>query len=225
MQTSRTRITAISAATLALVLAGTLAASAHPGDRDGSRGMGQGMGRMGMGGPGWDDMGGGGWDDMDGLGLGRGGRLGGLLSDAADSLVRRVTTYQADDGIVTQRVDQGTVSATGETNLDYALATGETASVATDADTEIVSFSVESVELGNSGLTRERLMPQAVALTEVPSGATVVVWAESQADGTFLAQRIVVRPAEAGDDSAVDDSGDADVEITEVPASPAPADA
>jgi hypothetical protein len=34
-----------------------------------------------------------------------------------------------------------------------------------------------------------------------------------------------VRPAEAGDDSAVDDSGDADVEITEVPASPAPADA
>lgn len=225
MQTSRTRITTISAATVALVLAGTLAASAHPGDRDEFPGM----GRMGIGGPGCDDMGGRGWDDMGGLGMGRGGRLGGLLGDAADSLVRRVTTYQADDGIVTQRVDQGTVSAASETSLDYALATGETASVATNADTQIVSFSVESVELGNSGLTRERLMPQTVALTEIPSGATVVVWAESQADGTFLAQRIVVRPDEAVDDSDVgaseDSSGDAGAEITEVPASPAPADA
>jgi hypothetical protein len=228
MQTSRTRITAISAATLALVLAGTLAASAHPGGRDEPYGMGRGMDRMGMGGPGWDDMGGLGWDDMGGLGVGRGGRLGGLLGDASDSLVRRETTYQSDEGIVTQRVDQGTVSAASETSLDYALSTGETASVTADADTQIVAFSVESVELGNSGQTRERLMPQSVALTEITSGASVVVWAESQSDGSFLAQRIVIRPAVAVDSSdaqADDSSGDADLEITEVPASPAPADA
>jgi hypothetical protein len=66
-----------------------------------------------------------------------------------------------------------------------------------------------------------------VALADIPAGAEIVVWAESQADGSFLAQRILVRPAvdEAVDDGAAEPSDDAGAEITEVPASPAPADA
>ena len=77
---------------------------------------------------------------------------------------------------------------------------------------------------------RERLVPETVALADLAADTDVVVWAESQADGTFLAQRIVVRPAAdaTADDATVDGSTDdagVGAEITEVPASPAPADA
>ena len=47
MQTSRTRLAAVSAATLALVIAGGAAVSAHPGDREDFPGRGMGMGHMG----------------------------------------------------------------------------------------------------------------------------------------------------------------------------------
>lgn len=216
MQTDRTRITLISAATLALVLAGTAAASAHGGGRDEPPGIG--LGRMGMG------MGGPGWDDMDGFGMGRMGHLGGLFDEDDGGFVRTVTTYQADDGtVVSRRIDQGTVSAAGETSLDYALATGEAGTVTTDSETEIVSLGVETVDLGNSGRTRERLVPESLALADIPVGATVLVWAEAQADGSYLAERIVVRPA--AEDATDTDAADAEGEITEVPASPLPADA
>ena len=152
----------------------------------------------------------------------------GLLGAAVDGFVREEMTFQTDSGLVTRRTDQGTVDSVGEASVEYTLATGETASVTTDDNTEILTASTETVELGNSGRTRDRLVPQAVALTDVAAGAQIVVWAEFQADGSFLAQRIVVRPAdETTADGTTDDatSGDAGAGITEVPASPAPADA
>lgn len=226
MQTSRTRLAAASAATMALLIAGTAAVSAHPGDREDFPGNGQGMGRMD--GAGWhmdDPLEWGG--DMGGLGLGRMGRLGGLMGAVDGDVVRHETVIQTEEGTVTQRTDLGTVAMAGEASLDYALATGETATVLTDEDTEVISVALQTLELGNSGRTRDRLVPETVALADIPAGAEVVVWAESQADGSFLAQRILLRPAvdEAADDSAAEPSGDAGAEITEVPASPTPADA
>jgi hypothetical protein len=226
MQTSRTRLALTSVATLALVMAGTAAVSAHPRDGEDPFG-GRGQGRMG---PGMDDTGGldlgrmgPGMDDMGGLGLGL-GRLGGLFDEDGD-LVRQETVYQTAEGTVTQRVDLGTVTTTGEASLDYSLATGEAASVTTDDATQVISFSTESVDLGR--FERQRMAAEEVALADIPAGAEVVVWAGSQADGTYLAQRIVVRPvADATTDSGdADASGDAGSEITEVPASAAPADA
>ena len=222
MQTSRTRLAAVTAATLALVISGTAAVSAHPADREDFPG--NGMGRGLMGGPGWDDMG----------GLGRGGLMrgpvDGMFDEAMDGFVRHETIYQTEDGTVTHRTDMGTVASTGETSLEYTLATGETASVTTDDATDIIALSTETIELGRRGLMRERLVPETVALADLTAGTEVVVWAEAQADGTFVAQRIMVRPvADAtADDTASDESTDdagVGAEITEVPASPAPADA
>lgn len=221
MQTTKTRLAAVSAATLALAIAGTAAVAAHPGDREDFWGDEMGPGRMG--GLGRGDMGGFGWDG------GSPGRLGGVFAEATDGFVRHETIYQTEDGTVSQRTDAGTVASTGETSLEYTLATGETASLTTDDATEIVSLSVESFELGRSGRTRERLVPETVALSDLAVGTEVLVWSQSQADGTFLAQRIVVRPAAdvTADDAAVDESSEDDAAsgITEVPASAAPADA
>jgi hypothetical protein len=221
MQTTKIRLAAVSAATLALAIAGTAAVAAHPGDREDFWGDDMGPGRMG--GFGRGDMGGLGWDD------GARGRLGGMFAEAMDGFVRHETIYQTEDGTVSHRTDAGTVASTGEASLEYTLATGETASLTTDDATQIVSLSVESMELGNSGRTRERLVPETVALADLAVGSEVLVWSQSQADGSFLAQRIVVRPAAevTTDDAAVDGSStdDAASGIMEVPASAAPADA
>jgi hypothetical protein len=246
MQTSRTRLSAVSAATLALVIAGGAAVSANPGDREDfpgrGMGMGMGMGMDQMGGPGSDGMG---WGDMGGFGPGDGmrGPMGGMLADTANGFVRSESVFQTADGTVTRRIDMGTVASTGDASLEYTLATGETASVTTDDATQVVTLGTQSVELGNSGRTRDRLIPEAATLADLAAGTEVLVWAESQADGTFLAQRIVVPPAadatsdtapeadtgaasdgSASDGSASDDAG-AGSAITEVPASPVPADA
>ena len=223
MQTSRTRLAAVSAATLALVIAGGAAVSAHAGDREDFPGRGMGMGHLGQ-------MDGPGWGDMDGFGAGDGmrGPLGGMFAEAMDGLVRHESIFQTADGVVTRRTDTGTVGSTGEASLEYALATGEMASVTTDDATEVLTLGTETVELGNSGRTRDRLVPETVALADLVAGTEVIVWSESQADGSFLAQRIVVRPAAvATDDATTEDASgsDASSEITEVPASPAPADA
>lgn len=221
MQTTKIRLAAVSAATLALAIAGTAAVAAHPGDREDFWGDEMGPGRMGGFGRG----------DMEGLGRAGGapGRLGGMFAEATDGFVRHETIYQTEDGTVIHRTDAGTVASTGEASLEYTLATGETASLSTDDATEIVSLSVESFELGRSGRTRDRLVPEPVALADLAVGTEVLVWSQSQADGTFLAQRIVVRPAAeiTADDAAVDESGEDDAAsgITEVPASAAPTDA
>jgi hypothetical protein len=211
MQTSRTRLALTSAATLALVIAGTAAVSANPRDQDRDA---FGQGRMG---PGMEEMG-------PGMGL---GHMGGLFDENGNGFVRSETIYQTDAGTVTQRIDQGTVTTVGEAGLDYTLATGETASVTTDDATQVIGFSADGA--ASDGFGRGRMGAEQIALADIPAGAEVAVWAESQADGTYLAQRIVVRPEATAttdsDDSGA--SGDAGSGITEVPASPstAPADA
>ena len=153
-----------------------------------------------------------------------------MLRGGWDGLVRTETTYQTDaDGFVTRRIDNGTLSAATDTSLDYTLATDEAASVTIDEDTEVIAFTTESVDFGR-GFQRERLMGESIAATEIPAGSQIVVWADSQEDGSFLAQRIVVQPAEdeteavAEDDASTTESTES-ADSTEVApvASPEPA--
>jgi hypothetical protein len=218
MQTTKTRIAVVSAATLALALLGSSAVAAQGGPGGDLSGD---LARHQWGGRGDDGMPGG----MMGSGMH------GILGDDADGFIRRDVTYETDAGIVTDRTDQGTVSGVADATLEYTLASGETATVTTDADTEIISLTSETVE-SNSGRTRTRLQSDTVALADVPVGAEVVVSSESQADGTFLADRIVIRPAatdvaasgdtSTDDSTSVDDSGS---QAVESPAASAAADA
>jgi hypothetical protein len=190
MQTSKTRLMAISGATLALVIASTAAVAAHPGDQREQRGFGKAnQGQLERGKAMFGQRG-----DMRGA-------LRGAMRDRVDQFVRTETTYEAEDGLVTRRVDNGTVQSAGDAALDYSLSTGESASVAIDEDTSVIAFSEQTVEVGRRGFSRERMVPEEIVLADIESGAEIVVWAESQDDGTFLAQRIVVQPA-ADDDAA-----------------------
>jgi hypothetical protein len=215
MQTSRTRLIAVAATTLTLVASAGAAVAANHDDDDELFGFGgerlrpleqrfrpfeQRLDRR---------------SDA---------RLGvrGLVAGAFDGLVRSETTFQTDDGIVTRRVDNGAVSSTSDDGLEYSLATGEVASVRTDDDTQVIAFSEESVDFGR-GFSRTRLVPEAIAIGDIAAGSEVVVWALAQEDGSFLAERIVVRPAtddtaDAAEDEALDaaeDVGEADPSTAE----------
>jgi hypothetical protein len=197
MQTSRSRLLAISAATLALIVAGSASVAAHPGNRDDGYGMGQGR----TWGPGLgSDVRGDAW-----------GAYGARLGMAFEGLIRRETIYETADGLVTQRMDNGTVSSIAESALEYSLANGETASVSTDADTQVISFGEQTVQVGRRGLSRTRMVPQTIELADVSAGSQVVVWAQSQDDGTFLAQRIVVQPLTDDTDAAEESEPEAEV--------------
>jgi hypothetical protein len=202
MRMKRTRGLTVAAASLALVMAGTASVAAHPGNDEGPFGFGRG-----------------------GLFGGR-GELRGLVRGAWDGLVRSETTYQTDEGtLVTQRIDDGTLSVATETSVDYTLATGETATVTIDEDSEVIGFTTESLESGR-GFERQRLVGESIDVTDIAAGSEIVVWASSQDDGSFLAQRIVVRPTadEAADDMTSEEDAAAE-DTTEVApaASPEPA--
>lgn len=203
MQTSKTRLMVISGATLALVIASTAAVAAHPGDQRGERGFGKAS-------PGQMERG----DAMFGQRGGMRGGLRGAMRDRADQLVRTETTYEAEDGLVTRRIDSGTLESASDAGLDYSLSTGESASVITDEDTMVVALSEQTVEVGRRGFSRDRLVPEEIALADIESGAEIRVWAESQDDGTFLAQRIVVQPVAEAED-ATDEAGAADAAASE----------
>jgi hypothetical protein len=190
---------AISAATMALIVAGSATVAAHPRDRDDRFGVGQGR----IWAPGQQ-----GYDLRGEVWAGLGARLG----MAFDGFVRRETTYQTDDGMVTQRVDSGTVSSVSEAAIGYSLANGEVASVGTDEDTQVISVSEQTVEVGRRGFSRQRLVPESIGLGDITAGSEVVVWAESGDDGTFLAQRIVIQPVtdDAADEAAVDTEADSE---------------
>jgi len=243
MQTSRIRLIAISGATLALVIASTASVAAHPGGQDDQRGFGrasegrmehgksmQGRSQDGgramfgkraeMGGAMGDAMRGFMRGDMaDAMRGGMGGAMRGGFQDRMDQFVRTETTFEAEDGLVTKRVDHGTVDSASEAGLDYSLSTGETASVVTDEDTSVITFSEQTVEVGRRGFNRDRMVPEEINLADIESGAEIAVWAESQEDGTFLAQRIVVHPAadadveEATDEAEATDAAIPDAEI------------
>jgi len=205
MQTSKTRLMAISGATLALIVAGTAAVSAHPdrGDRGDQRG---GKGHIGAG-----------FRQQLGAGALR-DRAFDRIGAKVDSFVRTETTFEGDDGLVTKRVDNGTVSGASDAGLEYTLATGETASVSTDDDTQVVAFSLQTVEVGRRSISRERMVPGQVALADIEAGSEIIVWAESQEDGSFLAERIVVQPVmdegtdETADEAVTDETEDAVVD-------------
>ncbi len=97
MQTTKTRIAVVSAATLALAMLGSSAVAAQSssaGDLAGD------FGRHQSGGRGDDGM--------------LGGRMGpgmhGIFGDDADGFIRSDVTYETDAGIVVDRTDQGTVT-------------------------------------------------------------------------------------------------------------------
>jgi hypothetical protein len=210
MKTSRTRLLAVTAATMALVGGASAVVTAQSSDDDpfarGWRGFGL-EERI----------------EMPGL-RGQGGMFRGL--GAVDGFVRQETTLETDDGIVTRRVDNGTLVSASESSVDYSLADGQSASATIDEDTEVVAFEEDIVEVGRRGLMRRHLSATSVEPTDLTAGAEVLVWAESQADGTFVAQRIVVQPEATPDEDAAtsdtDPSAGAAAEASPV-ASPASA--
>jgi hypothetical protein len=213
MSTTRIRLIGVTAAALALVAGAGAAVSAQPG-LDASFQGGTSLELReprGMGGP------------FRGGGGGFGGLRGGLL-DRFDALVRQETTYQTDDGLVTRRVDNGTLVAIDSGSVEYSLADGQTASATIDDDTEVIAFEEETVEFGRRGLTRQRLAAQEVEASSIAVGSEVLVWSESTSDGTFVAQRLVVQPeVAAADDTAAEAAESEDATGSEeVAVSPAP---
>ena len=200
MQGSRRRWLTVGVASLALMVAGTASVAARPGEGDDPSGF-------GFGGPFRQRL-----------------EMRDMLRGGWGGFVRTETTYQTDEGgFVTRRIDDGTLSAATDASLDYTLATGEAASVTLDADTEVVAFTSESVDFGR-GFHRERLVGEEIAATEIPAGSQIVVSADSQDDGSFLAQRVVVQPA-VDETDAVAEEDASTTESTEVApvASPEPA--
>ncbi|MFV2063442.1 MAG: hypothetical protein ACC726_08000 [Chloroflexota bacterium] len=210
MNFPRTRLLAICGATLALVVAGTAVASAHPSDRTDQRGPGRDRGdEQFQRGP---------RDGKAMLGQ-RGGRRGGLhgevnrglrgaINDRLDSFVRRETILATDAGFVTRRIDNGTTTSSTDSSLGYTLANGDSASVTTDEETHVMAINAQADEIVRRGHVRTRSVPAEIALADIEDGSEVVVWAVSQEDGSFLAQRIVVRPERpaTGEDAAGEDA-------------------
>jgi hypothetical protein len=190
MQNHKTRLLAITGATLALVIAGTAAVAAH-GPRDDARGFGRGGG-MGM--DGWR-----GDTDMPGMGA----RLGPCLQGAVADFERRETTIQTAEGTTSYRIEQGVVDTTSDSGIDFTLPSGETVSVGMDDDTAVISFEEQTVTV--RGWNRTRMLPTEVEPGDIEAGAEVMIWSTSEDGGAFLASRVVIRPME---DESVDDGTD-----------------
>lgn len=199
---------AATGATLALVMAGTVVASAHGARDEGPFGFGDGPGR----GPGRAELRAFGPFGGVGLGLGLDG----------DGVVRTESIVDLGEaGFLTRRVESGTVTAAGEADLSYTLANGEAVSVTTDEDTEILALT-EVSEDEDGGLLRRRAMTlDEATLADIPADAEVVVWSEAGESGTFVAQRIVVQPsadAASDDDAAATEEAPAEVDPSATPA-------
>jgi hypothetical protein len=188
MRTPRRLPLAVTGATLALVMAGTVVASAN-GGRDGRP--------FDFGGPG----------GFAGRAIGPLGERFGL---GDDGVIRSETIVDLGEaGFLTRRVDSGTVMSASETELAYTLANGEAATVSADEDTEVLT--VDEVAADDDQPFRRRLLAlEEIALSEIPADAEVVVWSESGDAGTFVAQRVVVQPAEDAADDAADEAAPAD---------------
>jgi len=183
MNKNTTRLTAITGATMALVIAGTAAVSAAgPRDRD-EAGFGKaGFGKAGIG-------------AKQGGEMMRGARgMGGMRGLDAD-FERSERTVQTADGITVTRIEQGVADAAAEDSLSFSLGSGEAVTVAVDEDTRVVSFEEQEVT-NRRGVSRTRMAPSEVELGTIVAGAEVVVWSDSEDDGEFVASRIVLQPEE-----------------------------
>lgn len=131
------------------------------------------------------------------------------LMGLADGFIRSETTLDlGDDGIVTHRSDNGSV--TSASALDYTLATGEAASVTIGEDTTVWALTQASSDSAFRPSHRVRLSAEAITPADIALGSEVMVSATSQADGSFLASRIVVKPI-----AEVVGGADAAAEVTE----------
>ena len=197
---------AVTGATLALVMAGTVVVTANGGREDRGFGFGDGPG------------GGFARGELGPLG----DRLGFGLGD--DGVVRSETIVDLGEaGFLTRRVDSGTVTGASDTELTYTLANGEAATVSADEDTEVLTVS-EVTEDDDAGLFRRRLQSlDEIALSEIPADAEVVVWSEAGDAGTFVAQRVIVQPADDAADDVADDVADEATPADEVEPSATPA--
>lgn len=108
-----------------------------------------------------------------------------------------------EQGIVTQRVENGTVAATGEGSLTIELANGESSEVAITDGTMILAVATPADDgfRGRRGL-RARIMPG--SLDDVAVGASVNVASRSTDGGPFEAHRVVVRPMTDATEAAID---------------------
>ncbi len=189
MHSHKTRLTAISGATLALVLAATASVAASgPRDDDhgfgpGQRGMERGMGEWGQ------------------MGMGPRGSMGGDPS----GFERREVTLQTAAAVSVQRVENAVVDTVGDTSLDFSLGSGEAVSVTVDDTTQVMAYEESTVERG--GWSRQRLMPTEITLADIAAGSSVVVWSDSEDGSAFVAQRIMVQPAADAATTATDEAG------------------
>ena len=180
---------------LTLVLTGASRVSAQTPDTTTALGGDPGVGALH--GQGMGDMGGrGGRGGFGGFGGGMGGDMdrGEAILGRIDNLVSHETvTLDADGNTLTARVQHGTVSAVADGSISIDLATGESVTIATDANTAAHSWS-----------TTDRPARTEIAIADVAVGADVVIWSQSQDDGSFLAERIAVVPVAA--DVTTDDT-------------------
>lgn len=202
MRTHRNRLLAASAATLALIVAGTAAVSAHPRDDDrGFRGE-----RM------RDRI-----ESMrDAMGVRAG--LGAAIRGDLEDFERREVTTQTADGIDARRVEQGVVERVGDGELTFSLGSGETVTVVVDDDTQAVAFEEQEFTT-RRGWSRTRLAPTPVETADIAVGAGVLVWSDADDGSDFVASRIVIQPAETDEDEMTDENAAAeDVAETEAAA-------
>lgn len=205
MSTPRKRFAIVTGTALALVLSGASIVSAQTDTTTPQQVPLQGIEEIGgdqdalTHGPRGDRGGRGFGGDQDGRGRGMGGGLRGAVLERYDGLVSQtVVRVDADGNILTDKVEHGTVSAVADGSITIDLATGESVAIATDANTAAFSWDTSS-----------RPLRSEIAVADVAVGADVMVWSESQDDGSFLAQRVAVLPAAATTDST-DDSATPD---------------
>lgn len=202
MSTNRKRFAAVTGTALALVISGASIVSAQTDTTTPQQVPLQGEQSIG-GGQGFDDqdgmthgMGGRGGDRGGFGGRGMGGDLGGAVIGRFEDIVSQtVVRLDADGNVLTDKVEHGTVSAVADGSITIDLATGESVTIATDANTSAYSWD-----------TTGRPARSEIAVADVAVGADVMVWSESQDDGSFLAQRVAVLPvATTTDDGTTDD--------------------
>ncbi len=201
MSKNTTRATVVIGATMALVMAGTAAVSATPGNRDdrGPQRDKAGFGQMGG-------------KAMPGArGMARG--IGGLRGIEAD-FERRETTIQTADGVTSRRVEQGEVDSAAADALTFSLGSGESVTVVIDEDTQLVAFEEQEVT-SRRGWSRTQLAPTEVEADAIEAGAEIVVWSNAEEGADFIASRVVVKPAEAEADTDEAEEADADEAVVE----------
>ena len=207
MNKNTSRATVVIGATMALVMAGTAAVSAAPGQRDdrmpnrGKAGAGDMMGGQKM--PGRPGARG----EQRGMGPG--------LRGGVDDFERRETSVQTADGITVRRVEQGAVDGAAADALTFSLGSGETVTVVIDDETQL--FALEEQEQVRRGRSRSMMAPTEIEAAGIEAGAEIVVWSDSEDGEDFVAARVVVQPANSDETEDTEDAADteADEEVAE----------